>query len=159
MGSKSVRIDKSTFEIMDKLTVKYISHLALISSEVCLQSGKKTISVPHVVEAMQKIGLEKQIKQLWAELDMKTISEEGNEAIDSNMVEMNAKLNKKKKKVKDKNKKKIEMTEEMIREQQELFEQSKKDQLIQWEMEKAARSGNMNVFSRKEEEEDEEEYD
>ena len=109
---------------MDKLTVKYISLISKEASNICLSSGKKTITVTHVIEGMRKIGLEKHIKQLYSELDPKSLLDE--EDIKENIPnDMKAKINGRKKKVKDKKHKKIEMTEDMINEQSLLFQQSR----------------------------------
>lgn len=109
---------------MDKLTVKYISLISKEASNICLGSGKKTITVTHVVEGLRKIGLEKHIKQLYSELDPKSLLDE--EDIKENIPnDMKAKINGRKKKVKDKKHKKIEMTEDMINEQSMLFQQSR----------------------------------
>lgn len=125
-SSIGLKTDKTSVDLIDKLTVKFISYISKEASNVCLDSGKKTITVTHVVEGMKKIGLEKHIKQLYTELDPKSLLEE--EDIKENIpTDMKAKINGRKRKTKDKKHKKIEMTEDMINEQSILFQKSRQE--------------------------------
>lgn len=111
--------------MIDKLTVKFISYITNKASDICNQSGKKTISVAHLVDALQKQKLESHIKRLFSELDM-NIYDEDNDFDKKELKEIKNTINNKKaNKGKNKKGKKIEMTEEMIQEQMMLFEKSK----------------------------------
>lgn len=143
---------------MDKITVKFINQVSNVASEVCLASGKKTITVNHVIEALKKIGLEKHILLLYSELDPKALVDEEDIKETGLADDMKAKLNGKKRKAKEKKMKKIEMTEDMIREQEMLFQQSQ----IQYEMMMQEKKGsqkeeNANYINK--EEDQEENYD
>ncbi len=119
-----MKIEKQSIELLEKLTVKFISFLSNKSSEICIESGKKTLAVSHVVEALKKLKLDSHIKRLFSELDI-NFTEEENELDKNDLQEMKQTLNNKKKKSKDKKSKKIEITEEMAQEQMMLFHQSK----------------------------------
>jgi hypothetical protein len=119
-----MKIEKQSIELLEKLTVKFISFLSNKSSEICIESGKKTLAVSHVVEALKKLKLDSHIKRLFSELDI-NFTEEENELDKNDLQEMKQTLNNKKKKSMDKKSKKIEITEEMAQEQMMLFHQSK----------------------------------
>jgi len=111
-------------DLIDKLTIRYISYLSQISSDICNESGKKTLNINHILEALKKVGLESHIKLLQAELNLDP-SQEAQELGQNEVDEMKEKINQKKKKRKDKKKNDIEFNEELKNEQMKLFEMSR----------------------------------
>lgn len=111
-------------DLIDKLTIRYISYLSQISSDICNESGKKTLNINHILEALKKLGLESHIKLLQAELKL-DVSQEALELGQNEVDEMKERINQKKKKRKDKKKNDIEFNEELKNEQMKLFEMSR----------------------------------
>lgn len=108
---------------MEKLTLRYINYISQVSSDICNESGKKTLNINHILDALKKEGFESHIKLLQAELKI-DVSQEALE-FGHEVNEMKEKINLKKKKKKDKKKNEIEFDEDMKNEQMRLFEMSR----------------------------------
>ena len=117
-----MKVEKQVIDLMDKLTVRYIFHLAQTSSDVCNGSGKKTLSMDHIIEALKKLGLDTHIKQI-VQLELKLDKCNDTEINEDDVDEMKDRLNKKKRKKDKKNE--IVMTEDLKAEQMRLFEESR----------------------------------
>lgn len=120
-----MKLDKNTINLIDKITIKYITSLTNKSTTVCTEYGKKTITVTHILETLKKEKLDSHLKKLQTELDL---NEDEEEEVDTKrkMKELKVTINSKKRKGnKEKKTKKIVMTEEMMNEQAMLFEKSK----------------------------------
>jgi histone H3/H4 len=122
--SNHIRVDGKLVDLIDKLTIRYITYLSQISSDICNESGKKTLNINHILEALKKLGLESHIKLLQAELKL-DVSQEALELGQNEVDEMKDRINQKKKKRKDKKKNDIEFNEELKNEQMKLFEMSR----------------------------------
>lgn len=109
---------------MDKITIKYINYISQISSDICNESGKKTLNINHIIEALKKLGFESHIKLLQGELNL-DVTEEVDDLKQDDMDEMKERINQKKRKKRDKKKNDIEFDEDLKREQMKLFEQSR----------------------------------
>mmetsp|Transcript_17513 Transcript_17513/g.18170 ORF Transcript_17513/g.18170 Transcript_17513/m.18170 type:complete len:199 (+) Transcript_17513:1-597(+) len=119
-----LKVDGKVLDLMDKLTLKYISYISQVSSDICNDSGKKTLNINHILEALQKLGFENHIKHLQRELNL-DVSQEALELGQNEVDEMKERINQKKKKKKDKKKNDIEFDEELKNEQLKLFEKSR----------------------------------
>lgn len=120
-----MKLDKNTINLIDKITIKYITTLTNKSTSICTEYGKKTITVTHILETLKKEKFDSHLKKLQTELDL---NEDEKEEVDTKrkMKELKVTINSKKRKGnKEKKTKKIVMTEEMINEQAMLFEKSK----------------------------------
>ena len=117
-----LKVEKGIYDLMDKLTVRYISHISEVASNECNLKGKKTLNVDHIIDALKSMGMDNHIKSLQKELDINQ-SQEAIELGRGNSLEMKDKINKKKQsKTK---KKKLEVSEDLINEQKMLFEMSR----------------------------------
>lgn len=123
-----MKSEKSFFDLIDKITLRYVNHVSNIASQICGEKGKKTLNVDHVIEALKRMNFTSHIKLLTSELDLSAIQKEesGIDLIVQNTQEMKDLINKRKKKNK---KRKRSFDEEMELEQQKLFEQSKIDNM------------------------------
>lgn len=119
-----MKVDGKALDLMDKLTLKYIGFVSQRASEICNESGKKTLNISHILSAIQNVGFESHIKSLKAELNI-DINNENLVLGEDEVEEMKEKINLKKKKKKDKKKKEIEFNDELKNEQLKLFEVSK----------------------------------
>lgn len=122
--SHHCKVDGKMLELMDKLTIRYINHISQVASDICNESGKKTLNINHILEALKKLGFDNHIKHLQAELNI-DVSAEALELGQNEVDEMKDKINQKKKKKKDKKKNDIEFNDELRNEQQKLFELSR----------------------------------
>lgn len=118
-----LKVDSTVLKLMEKLTLCYINYISKISSDICNDSGKKTLNINHILEALKGEGFESHIKHLQTELKI-DVSQETLE-LGNEVNEMKERINQKKKKKKDKKKNQIEFDEDMKNEQMRLFEMSR----------------------------------
>jgi hypothetical protein len=116
-----MKCEKQIYDLLDKMTTKYVNHLSLVASQICTDKGKKTLNLDHVIQALKTMNFESHIKKLSSELDLSALQneEKGKELIEDAQ-EMKDLINQQKKKNKKK-KRTIEFTEEMANEQLNLF--------------------------------------
>ena len=130
-----VKGEKNIYPLIDKISLSYINYLSSLGFQICSKNGKKTLNIEHILEALKTMNFNKHIKLLTNELSIKELE---NDEIEEKELEikyednMNVKqlINRKKKSNKRKrayeNK---EDLEELAREQREMFEQARLDQM------------------------------
>jgi len=100
----NLKCEKAIFDIVEKISLKYISYISKESSDHCIEKGKKTLNVDHVIEALKKLKFDDHLKKIIE--DLKTTPEEQedekNKEIVENSMEMKDLINKKKEKNKEK---------------------------------------------------------
>ena len=132
-----VKGEKNIYPLIDKISLSYINYLSSLGFQICSKNGKKTLNIEHILEALKTMNFNKHIKLLTNELSIKELE---NDEIEEKELEikyednMNVKqlINRKKKSNKRKrayeNK---EDLEELAREQREMFEQARLEQMNQ----------------------------
>ena len=132
-----VKGEKNIYPLIDKISLTYINYLSSLGFQICSKNGKKTLNIEHILEALKTMNFNKHIKLLTNELSIKELE---NDEIEEKELEikyednMNVKqlINRKKKSNKRKrayeNK---EDLEELAREQREMFEQARLEQMNQ----------------------------
>ena len=132
-----VKGEKNIYPLIDKISLSYINYLSSLGFQICSKNGKKTLNIEHILEALKTMNFNKHIKLLTNELSIKELE---NDEIEEKELEikyednMNMKqlINRKKKSNKRKrayeNK---EDLEELAREQREMFEQARLEQMNQ----------------------------
>ncbi len=132
-----VKGEKNIYPLLDKISLTYINYLSSLGFQICSKNGKKTLNIEHILEALKTMNFNKHIKLLTNELSIKELE---NDEIEEKELEikyednMNVKqlINRKKKSNKRKrayeNK---EDLEELAREQREMFEQARLEQMNQ----------------------------
>jgi hypothetical protein len=130
-----VKGEKNIYPLLDKISLTYINYLSSLGFQICSKNGKKTLNIEHILEALKTMNFNKHIKLLTNELSIKELE---NDEIEEKELEikyednMNVKqlINRKKKSNKRKrayeNK---EDLEELAREQREMFEQARLEQM------------------------------
>lgn len=127
LSAQNAKCEKSIYDLLDKITTKYVNKISNIASQICTEKGKKTLNVEHVIEALRHMNFEDHIKKLSSELDLSSCSNEDKvKEIFEDSQEMKDLINQQKKKAK-KRKRNIEFTEEMANEQLILFAKAKMD--------------------------------
>ena len=132
-----VKGEKNIYPLIDKISLTYINYLSSLGFQICSKNGKKTLNIEHILEALKTMNFNKHIKLLTNELSIKELE---NDEIEEKELEikyednMNVKqlINRKKKS----NKRKRgylskEDLEELAREQREMFEQARLEQMNQ----------------------------
>ena len=113
--------------------------------------GKKTLNIDHILEALNLINFNSHIKKLQGELDLNNMENEDNSVtkkesngqVVEDSIGMKDLINKKRKNKKDK--KVFEYSEDMLNEQNQLFEKSKLENMQL--MRGTSSTGNMNNIS------------
>ncbi len=128
LTEQNMKSEKSIYDLLDKITTKYVNHVSNIASEICTEKGKKTLNVDHVIQALKKMNFDNHIKKLTSELDLSALQNEDKKEMIEDAQEMKDLINQQKKKSR-KRKRQIEFTEEMANEQMTLFAKAKMDNL------------------------------
>ena len=136
---------------------RYVDHLSLKATEVCSSHGKKTLNTDHILEALKLINFNSHIKKLQGELDLNNMEneentltkKESNALVCEDSIGMKDLINKKRKNKKDK--KTFEFSEDMLKEQDKLFEKSKIENMQNILMRGTSTTGNRNNISTYEE--------
>jgi hypothetical protein len=127
LSSHHMKSEKLIFDLLDKITLRYVNHISTIASQICTERGKKTLNVDHVIDALKQMQFDNHIKKLSSELDLTACQNEEKQVVED-VQEMKELINKQKKKSKKK-KKHHEFNDEMVNEQLELFERSRMENL------------------------------
>ena len=132
-----VKGEKNIYPLIDKISLSYINYLSSLGFQICSKNGKKTLNIEHILEALKTMNFNKHIKLLTNELSIKELE---NDEIEEKELEikyednMNVKqlINRKKKSNKRKRAyENQEDLEELAREQREMFEQARLEQMNQ----------------------------
>ena len=132
-----VKGEKNIYPLIDKISLTYINYLSSLGFQICSKNGKKTLNIEHILEALKTMNFNKHIKLLTNELSIKELE---NDEIEEKELEikyednMNVKqlINRKKKSNKRKRAyENQEDLEELAREQREMFEQARLEQMNQ----------------------------
>ena len=132
-----VKGEKNIYPLIDKISLTYINYLSSLGFQICSKNGKKTLNIEHILEALKTMNFNKHIKLLTNEISIKELE---NDEIEEKELEikyednMNVKqlINRKKKSNKRKRAyENQEDLEELAREQREMFEQARLEQMNQ----------------------------
>ena len=132
-----IKGEKNIYPLIDKISLTYINYLSSLGFQICSKNGKKTLNIEHILEALKTMNFNKHIKLLTNELSIKELE---NDEIEEKELEikyednMNVKqlINRKKKSNKRKRAyENQEDLEELAREQREMFEQARLEQMNQ----------------------------
>ena len=68
LSKNKVRGDKNIIPMLDSISRYYVTYLSTLGSKICLQSGKKTLNIDHVLEALKKMSFKNHIDLLVKDL-------------------------------------------------------------------------------------------
>lgn len=68
LSKNKVRGDKNIIPMLDSISRYYVTYLSTLGSKICLQSGKKTLNIEHVIEALRKMSFKTHIDLLVKDL-------------------------------------------------------------------------------------------
>ena len=138
LTQNQVKGEKNIYPLIDKISLTYINYLSSLGFQICSKNGKKTLNIEHILEALKTMNFNKHIKLLTSELSIKEMENEDKAEEKELEIKyedhMNVKklLNKKKKTSKRKRPYETqEDLEELAREQREMFEQARLEQMNQ----------------------------
>ena len=130
-----VKGEKNIYPLLDKISLTYINYLSSLGFQICSKNGKKTLNIEHILEALKTMNFNKHIKLLTSELSIKEMENDEKEELEIKYEDnMNVKqlINRKKKSNKRKRGyESKEDLEELAREQREMFEQARLEQMNQ----------------------------
>ena len=136
LTQNQVKGEKNIYPLIDKISLTYINYLSSLGFQICSKNGKKTLNIEHILEALKTMNFNKHIKLLTSELSIKEMENEDKAEEKELEIKyedhMNVKklLNKKKKTSKRKRPYETqEDLEELAREQREMFEQARLEQM------------------------------
>ena len=64
LTKNKVRGDKNIIPMLDSISRFYVAYLSSLGSKICLESGKKTLNIEHVIEALRQMNFENHIDLL-----------------------------------------------------------------------------------------------
>lgn len=135
---KGMKADSKVLDVIDKLTIKFIMELSAYGSQRCAKSGKKTLNIEHILEALNMMHLDNYIKKLKEEDFLKDCRNDDDINSSPDRVNMNVKQAINQFKIKTgKRKKKYqspEDLEELEREQNILFEEARKEYINNYKL-------------------------
>ena len=138
LAENNVKGEKAICPLIDKITIHYINYLSSLGSSICLKNGKKTLNIEHILEALNEMHFEKHIKSITNEPyfnennnNKKNENESDDENKNFDVMNVKQLINKKKKR--SNKRKKFHLTkedlEELAREQKEMFENARREQM------------------------------
>ena len=136
LTQNQVKGEKNIYPLIDKISLTYINYLSSLGFQICSKNGKKTLNIEHILEALKTMNFNKHIKLLTSELSIKEMENE--DQLEEKELEikyedhMNVKqlINRKKKTNKRKRPYETqEDLEELAREQREMFERARLEQM------------------------------
>ena len=68
LSKNKVRGDKNIIPMLDSISRYYVTYISTLGSKICLQSGKKTLNIEHVIEALKKLSFKTHIDLLIKDL-------------------------------------------------------------------------------------------
>ena len=136
LTQNQVKGEKNIYPLIDKISLTYINYLSSLGFQICSKNGKKTLNIEHILEALKTMNFNKHIKLLTSELSIKEMENEDKAEEKELEIKyedhMNVKqlINRKKKTNKRKRPYETqEDLEELAREQREMFEQARLEQM------------------------------
>ena len=68
LSKNKVRGDKNIIPMLDSISKYYVTYLSSLGSKICLESGKKTLNIEHIIEALKKMNFKNHIDLLVKDL-------------------------------------------------------------------------------------------
>ena len=68
LTKNKIRGDKNIIPMLDSISKFYVAYLSSLGSKICLESGKKTLNIEHVIEALRRINFKNHIDLLVKDL-------------------------------------------------------------------------------------------
>lgn len=68
LSKNKVRGDKNIIPMLDSISRFYVNYLSSFGSKICIESGKKTLNIEHVIEALKQMNFNKHIDLLVKDL-------------------------------------------------------------------------------------------
>ena len=130
-----VKGEKNIYPLIDKISLSYINYLSSLGFQICSKNGKKTLNIEHILEALKTMNFNKHIKLLTNKLSIKEKEKDEREELEikyEDNMNMKQLINRKKKSNKRKRDyESKEDLEKLAREQREMFEQARLEQMNQ----------------------------
>lgn len=70
LNKNKVRGDRNIIPMLDKISKLYVTYLSSLGCKICTDSGKKTLNIEHIIEALKQMNFQKHIELL--KRDMKS---------------------------------------------------------------------------------------
>ena len=130
-----VKGEKNIYPLIDKISLTYINYLSSLAFQICSNNGKKKLNIEHILEALKTMNFNKHIKLLTNKLSIKEKENDEREELEikyEDNMNMKQLINRKKKSNKRKRDyESKEDLEKLAREQREMFEQARLEQMNQ----------------------------
>ena len=68
LAKNKIRGDKNIIPMLDSISRFYVAYLSSLGSKICLKSGKKTLNIEHVIEALRQMNFKNHIDLLVKDL-------------------------------------------------------------------------------------------
>ena len=68
LTKNKVRGDKNIIPMLDKISKLYVTHISSFGAKICTDSGKKTLNLEHILEALKQMQFNKHIERLVKDL-------------------------------------------------------------------------------------------
>ncbi len=160
LTKNKVRGDKNIIPMLDKISKLYVTHISSFGAKICTDSGKKTLNLEHILEALKQMQFNKHIERLVKDLKNSEIDSSKYDQLEEDKKNENKNLKQlinKKKKRGGRKKKCFEDENErdqMKKMQEKMFEEARNDMNKQQEKTMLENIG----YKRNDENNDEEDY-
>lgn len=64
LDKNKVRGDKNLIPMLDKISKVYVAYLSSLGCKICTDSGKKTLNIEHIIEALKQMNFNEHIELL-----------------------------------------------------------------------------------------------
>lgn len=64
LSKNKFRGDKNIIPMLDSISRHYVTYVSNLGNKICLESGKKTLNIEHVIEALKQMKFKKHIDLL-----------------------------------------------------------------------------------------------
>ena len=135
LSKNKVRGDKNIIPMLDKISRYYVTFISKVGAQICEDCQKKTLNLEHIFEALKRLNFHKHIELLANDSKNQEGNEEDEEGKEKLFENKNLKQLINKKKKRNVRKKKYYENEDeknqMIQEENELFEKARLEMLAQ----------------------------
>jgi histone H3/H4 len=137
LSKNKVRGDKNIIPMLDKISRLYVTYISSFGAKICTESGKKTLNLEHILEALKKMNFNKHIELLVKDIKNGEIDSSKYDQLEEDKKNENKNLKQlinKKKKRGGRKKKCFEdekERDEIRKLQEQMFEEARKDMNIQ----------------------------
>ena len=68
LTQNKVKADRNIYQLIDKISRRYVNYVSSLGSQICTKNGKKTLNIEHILEALKAMNFDNHIKLLTKEL-------------------------------------------------------------------------------------------